>query len=83
MPETAPEQFIGAAADRFAPTYGFRPVRLAKKVAAVGQFIQTQSTLNVARFREYVKCVVDEGLREQTGSLPGRDRYVLREPRSS
>ena len=38
----APPVFLGAAANPFAPPYEFRAERLAKKVAAGAQFVQTQ-----------------------------------------
>ena len=39
---TAPCFFLGAAANPFAPPYDWRPQRLAKKIAAGAEFIQTQ-----------------------------------------
>ncbi|MCZ7531990.1 MAG: methylenetetrahydrofolate reductase [Acidimicrobiia bacterium] len=71
IPKIAPEYFIGAAANPFAPPHDFRPVRLAKKVAAGADFIQTQLVYNVPRFREYMKRVVDMGLHERTAILAG------------
>lgn len=71
IPKIAPNYFIGAAANPFAPPYDFRPMRLAKKVAAGAQFIQTQLVYNVPRFREYMKRVVDLGLHEKTAILAG------------
>lgn len=71
IPRIAPDFFIGAAANPFAPPYDFRPMRLAKKIAAGAQFIQTQLIYNVPRFREYMKQVVDMGLHEQTAILAG------------
>ena len=71
IPKIAPDYFIGAAANPFAPPYDFRPMRLAKKVAAGADFIQTQLIYNVPRFREYMKRVVDMGLHEQTAILAG------------
>ncbi|MDJ0924916.1 MAG: methylenetetrahydrofolate reductase [Acidimicrobiia bacterium] len=71
IPKVAPDYFIGAAANPFAPPHDFRPTRLAKKVAAGAQFIQTQLIYNVPRFREYMKRVVDMGLHEQTAILAG------------
>jgi len=71
IPKVAPDYFIGAAANPFAPPHDFRPVRLAKKVAAGAQFIQTQLIYNIPRFREYMKRVVDMGLHEQTAILAG------------
>src|SRR5262249_56095154 len=38
---TPPPVFMGAAANPFAPPFEFRPVNMAKKVAAGAQFIQT------------------------------------------
>ncbi len=71
IPQPAPSYFIGAAANPFAPPHDFRPVRLAKKVAAGAQFVQTQLVYNVPRFREYMKRVVNMGLHEQTAILAG------------
>jgi methylenetetrahydrofolate reductase (NADPH) len=71
IPKIAPEFFIGAVANPFSPPPAFRPVRLAKKVAAGAQFIQTQLVYNLDRFREYMKRVVDLGLHEKTAILAG------------
>lgn len=61
----APPVFIGAAINPFAPPYEFRPLRLAKKIAAGAQFVQSQYCFDVPMFREYMKRVVDMGLHEQ------------------
>jgi methylenetetrahydrofolate reductase (NADPH) len=45
--------------------------RLAKKVAAGVEFIQTQCIFNVAKFREWMKGVVDRGLHEKVFILGG------------
>lgn len=71
IPQRAPEFFIGAVTNPFAPPYDFRPLRVAKKVAAGAQFIQTQLIYNVARFREFMARVVDLGLHEQVAILAG------------
>lgn len=71
IPKITPNYFIGAAANPFAPPYDFRPIRLAKKIAAGADFIQTQLIYNVPRFREYMKRVVDMGLHEKTAILAG------------
>jgi len=71
IPGVTPNYFIGAAANPFAPPHGFRPLRLAKKIAAGADFIQTQLIYNVDRFREYMKRVVDMGLHEKTAILAG------------
>ena len=67
----APNFFIGAAANPFAPPYEYRPYRLAKKIAAGARFIQTQLIYNVDRFRQYMKQVTDLGLQEQVYILAG------------
>ena len=71
IPKGAPPLFVGAVANPFAPPFDYRPMRLAKKVAAGAQYIQTQLVYNVPRFREYMKQVVDLGLHEQTAILAG------------
>jgi methylenetetrahydrofolate reductase (NADPH) len=71
IPKITPSFFIGAAANPFAPPHDFRPIRLAKKIAAGADFIQTQLIFNVPRFREYMKRVVDLGLHERTAILAG------------
>ena len=67
----APNFFIGAVANPFAPPYEYRPYRLAKKVAAGARFIQTQLIYNVDRFRSYMKQVRDLGLHEQVYIFAG------------
>lgn len=67
----APELFIGAAANPFADPLAFRVVRLAKKVTAGAEFIQTQSIYNLARFEEWMKMVRDRGLHEKVFILGG------------
>jgi methylenetetrahydrofolate reductase (NADPH) len=67
----APNFFIGAAANPFAPPHDYRPHRLAKKVAAGAQFIQTQLIFNIDRFRTYMARVRDLGLEEKVYILSG------------
>lgn len=71
IPKITPNYFVGAAANPFAPPHDFRPIRLAKKVAAGADFIQTQLIYNIPRFREYMRRVVDMGLHEKTAILAG------------
>ena len=68
---TPPRFFLGAAANPFVPPYDWRPHRLAKKVAAGAQFIQTQYCFDVPRFKEYMRQVRDLGLHEQVYILAG------------
>jgi methylenetetrahydrofolate reductase (NADPH) len=66
-----PHVFLGAAANPFAPPYDFRPMRLAKKVAAGAQFIQTQYCYDIARLKRYMEAVYDLGLHEKVFILVG------------
>lgn len=66
-----PRLFIGAAANPFVPPLDFRPQRLAKKVAAGAQFVQTQYCFDVPRLREYLARVRDLGLLERVFVLVG------------
>lgn len=71
IPKKAPDFFIGAVENPFAPPYEYRPFRLAKKIVAGAQFIQTQLIFNVDRFREFMKRVVDLGLHEKVAIFAG------------
>ncbi len=66
-----PRFFIGAAANPFADPFDYRPRRLAKKIAAGTDFIQTQIVFNVPKFREYVKRCGDMGLLDEVYLLAG------------
>ncbi len=67
----SPGLFIGAAANPFADPFKIRVPRLAKKVAAGAQFIQTQCIFNVEKFTEWMNGVRDRGLHEKTYILGG------------
>jgi methylenetetrahydrofolate reductase (NADPH) len=66
-----PRLFVGAAANPFSEPYEFRPYRLAKKVEAGADFIQTQCIYNMERFRDFMKQVVEMGLHEKCAILAG------------
>lgn len=66
-----PRLFIGAAANPFADPFDTRVVRLAKKIAAGVQFIQTQCIFNIDRFKEWMEQVRDRGLHEKVHILGG------------
>nr|WP_319493144.1 methylenetetrahydrofolate reductase [uncultured Desulfobacter sp.] len=66
-----PKMFIGAAANPFADPFELRVMRLAKKIAAGVDFIQTQCIFNVPKFEEWMKQVVDRGLDEKVAILAG------------
>jgi methylenetetrahydrofolate reductase (NADPH) len=66
-----PKMFIGAAANPFADPFEIRVARLAKKVAAGCQFIQTQCIYNMEKFKLWMKQVRDQGLHEKVAILAG------------
>jgi methylenetetrahydrofolate reductase (NADPH) len=69
--ESPPQFFLGAASNPFAPPHDFRPYRLAKKVEAGAEFVQTQYCFDVPRLRSFMKAVVDQGLHERVFILVG------------
>jgi methylenetetrahydrofolate reductase (NADPH) len=71
MKEGRPQMFIGAAENPFADPFEIRVLRLAKKVAAGAQFIQTQCIYNMAKFKLWMQGVCDMGLHEQVAVLAG------------
>ncbi len=66
-----PKLFIGAACNPFADPFEIRVPRLAKKVAAGVDFIQTQCIYNLDKFEEWMKGVRDRGLHEKVYILAG------------
>ncbi len=66
-----PKMFIGAAANPFADPFELRVARLAKKVNAGVDFIQTQCIYNVDKFEKWLQGVRDRGLHEQVHILAG------------
>jgi methylenetetrahydrofolate reductase (NADPH) len=66
-----PKMFIGAAANPFSKPYEFRVHRLAKKVEAGADFVQTQCIYNMERMREWVKQANEMGLTEKVYVLAG------------
>jgi methylenetetrahydrofolate reductase (NADPH) len=69
--ETPPRLFLGAAENPFAPPFDFRALRLAKKVEAGAEFIQTQFCFDVARLRQFMEAARDLGLHERVFLLVG------------
>lgn len=57
-----PRLFLGAAENPFVPPYDLRAHRLAKKILAGAQFIQTQYCFDVPRLRAFMQRVRDLGL---------------------
>jgi methylenetetrahydrofolate reductase (NADPH) len=66
-----PRMFIGAAANPFADPFEIRVPRLAKKIAAGVEFIQTQCIYNVDKFEKWMQLVRDRGLHEKVYILAG------------
>ena len=66
-----PRLFVGAAANPFADPFEIRVHRLAKKVAAGVEFIQTQCIYNLDKFETWMKQVCDRGLHEKAYILAG------------
>jgi methylenetetrahydrofolate reductase (NADPH) len=70
-PVVEPQMFIGAAANPFGDPFAFRVIRLAKKVKAGADFIQTQCIYDMERFRTWMAEVRDRGLHLQTHIMAG------------
>ena len=69
--EHEPKLFIGAVANPFADPFEFRVMRLAKKIDAGADFIQTQCIFDMKKFADWMKMVVDEGLHKKVYILAG------------
>jgi methylenetetrahydrofolate reductase (NADPH) len=69
--DPAPDCFLGAVENPFAPPVPFRAERLAKKVEAGAQFIQTQFVFDVPAFAAWLAQVRDLGLHERCAILAG------------
>jgi methylenetetrahydrofolate reductase (NADPH) len=66
-----PRMFVGAAANPFADPFEIRVPRLAKKIAAGVEFIQTQCIYNLDKFELWMKLARDRGLHEKVYILAG------------
>jgi methylenetetrahydrofolate reductase (NADPH) len=66
-----PQMFIGAAANPFADPFEIRVPRLAKKISAGVEFIQTQCIYNLDKFEEWMIRVRDRGLHKKVHILAG------------
>jgi len=66
-----PRMFVGAAANPFADPFEIRVPRLAKKIAAGVEFIQTQCIYNLDKFEQWMKDARDRGLHEKVAILAG------------
>ncbi len=66
-----PRLFLGGADNPFAPPYDMRPMRLARKIVAGAQFVQTQYCFDLGLLAAYMQRVRDEGLHERCYILIG------------
>jgi methylenetetrahydrofolate reductase (NADPH) len=69
--DDTPKMFIGAAANPFAEPFEWRVHRLAKKIQAGADFIQTQCIFNMDKMRRWVQQANDMGLTEKVYILAG------------
>jgi methylenetetrahydrofolate reductase (NADPH) len=69
--DPAPECFLGAVENPFAPPAGSGAERLGRKVAAGAQFVQTQFVFDVPAFAEWLAQVRDLGLDQRCYLLAG------------
>ncbi len=63
--------FIGAAANPFADPFEYRVSRLAKKVKAGADFIQTQAVYDIPRFARWMEMLTERGLDKQVHIMAG------------
>jgi methylenetetrahydrofolate reductase (NADPH) len=63
--------FIGAVENPFADPFEYRVIRLAKKVGAGADFIQTQAIFDLKKFNSWMEMVRSRGLDKQTHILAG------------
>jgi methylenetetrahydrofolate reductase (NADPH) len=69
--EERPKVFLGAAANPFADPFEFRVTRLAKKINAGADFVQTQAVFDLDRFERFMAMVHERGLDRRTHILAG------------
>lgn len=70
-PVVEPRIYIGAAANPFGDPFEFRVIRLAKKVNAGADFIQTQCIYDMDRFERWMEQVRQRGLHERVKIMAG------------
>ena len=71
FPVHKPNFFLGAAANPFADPMPMHVIKTMKKLQAGADFIQSQCTFDLPRFREFMKMYVDAGLHEKAYFLVG------------
>ncbi len=68
---TPPRVFLGAAENPFAPPHDFRVIRLAKKINAGAQFVQTQYCFDLPMLKSFMAKARDMGLDKRCFILVG------------
>ena len=63
--------FIGAVENPYADPFEYRVLRLAMKVKAGADFIQTQAVFDVSKFAKWMEMVTDRGLDKEVHVLAG------------
>lgn len=80
-PGVQPKLFIGAATNPLAEPLELAVVRLAKKIAAGAQFVQTQPVFDIQRFQEWMAAVREKQLDSKAhilaGVMPVKSHKVL------
>ncbi len=66
-----PNIFIGSVVNPFADPFEYRPYRLAKKIAAGTQFVQTQCIFDIDRFERWMEKVRALGLHKKVHIIGG------------
>jgi methylenetetrahydrofolate reductase (NADPH) len=69
--EHEPRLFIGAVENPFADPFEFRVPRLAKKIKAGADFIQTQCVFDIDKFAKWMELVVKASLHNKVYILAG------------
>jgi methylenetetrahydrofolate reductase (NADPH) len=79
--KSPPSMLLGGAANPFAEPMGLRLIRLAKKIEAGADFIQTQAVFDIPRFERWMAGVRDLGhdrrVKILAGVLPVRSARAL------
>jgi methylenetetrahydrofolate reductase (NADPH) len=66
-----PRLYIGAVENPYADPYEFRVMRLAKKIKAGCDFVQTQGVFDVKKFKDWMRVITDQGLDRKVHILAG------------
>jgi 5,10-methylenetetrahydrofolate reductase len=65
------DMFVGGASNPFGDPFDYRVLRLAKKVTAGAQFVQTQCIYDMDKFESFMQMVRDMGLDKKVHILAG------------